>query len=377
MNRRLHIQVIFATHKYPLNQVNFISHLRVISLCIACAFLVTACSSERKKDAAAAQKSANAPKPKPRVDGYIVKTSTLVDNIEISGTIIANESTEIHPEVPGLITGIYFKEGAFVKKGALLVKLNDADLQAQKQKLAVQIKIAQQNQNRTEQLLKIGGISRQDYENTILTVSNARADLAVTNTQIEKTNIRAPFSGKLGLRMISVGAYVSPTTTLTTISQTSGLKIDFTVPEKYTNRISLGQYIKFTTAGSSRAYTARVSATESSVTQDTRSLAVRAVVQGDQTGLTPGNFAKVQLEFQPDNNAILIPSQAIIPQARGKKVYVLEGGKAKFIDVETGIRDSANVQITNGLHPGDTILVTGLLALKPNTAVSVNKIVNK
>ncbi|MDQ3846923.1 MAG: efflux RND transporter periplasmic adaptor subunit [Bacteroidota bacterium] len=339
-------------------------------------FLFIDCSSKRKQDTQRQQGGAGEKRPPMRVDGFIVKTQTVFDNIDISGTIVANEATEIHPEVSGRITGIYFREGAYVGKGALLAKLNDEDLQAQKRKLEVQLKIAQQNESRSEQLLKIQGISRQDYELRLLEVNNIKADLAIINTNIAKTQIRAPFSGKLGLKEVSTGAYVSPTSVITTISQTSQLKIDFTVPEKYSNRIHLGQYVNFVTEGSDRAYTARVSATESSVAENTRSLKVRATVTGDQKGLTPGNFAKVRLSFKPDENAVVIPSQAVIPQARGKKVYTLQNGQAKFVDVTTGIRDSAMVQITSGLNAGDTVLVTGLLSLKPDAKVTINKIVN-
>ncbi|MDQ3846101.1 MAG: efflux RND transporter periplasmic adaptor subunit [Bacteroidota bacterium] len=336
----------------------------------------THCSSKRKQDVQRQQGGPGEKRPPMRVDGFIVKTQTVYNNIDISGTIVANEATEIHPEVSGRITGIYFREGAYVGKGALLAKLNDEDLQAQKRKLEVQLKIAQQNESRSEQLLKIQGISRQDYELRLLEVNNIKADLAIINTNIAKTQIRAPFSGKLGLKGVSTGAYVSPTSVITTISQTSQLKIDFTVPEKYTSRIHLGQNVNFTTEGSGRSYTARVSATESGVAENTRSLKVRATVVGDQAGLTPGNFAKVRLSFQPDENAVVIPSQAVIPQARGKKVYILQNGQAKFVDVTTGIRDSAMVQITSGLNAGDTVLVTGLLSLKPDAKVTINRIVN-
>ena len=335
------------------------------------------CSSDRKKEAQQQQKGGGpGGRPATRADAYIVKTTLLADKIEIPGSLVAGESTDIHPEVAGRITGIYFKEGAYVNKGMLLVKLNDADLQAQRQKLLVQIKIAEQNQNRSEQLLTIGGISRQDYENTQLAVTNAKADLAVTNTQIEKTNIRAPFNGKLGLRLVSLGAYVSPQTTLTTISQMNQMKIDFTVPEVYIPKISLGQYVNFTVEGGNKTYAARVIATQSSVTSNTRTLQVRAAVQGSQSGLVPGNFAKVTINFEPDPNAIMVPTQAIIPQARGKRVFVYDNGISKAVDVTTGLRDSANVQIISGLKPGDTVLITGLLSLKPEGKVMLGKVVN-
>lgn len=339
-------------------------------------FLFSSCSSDRKKEAQQQQKGRAGQRPPTKADAYIVKTSMLTNSIEVPGTLVSNEATEIHPEVSGLITGIYFKEGGFVNKGVLLVKLNDADLQAQKRKLQIQLKVAKANEERSAQLLKIQGISKQDYDAIALQVSNVNADLAVIETQIEKTNIRAPFSGKVGLRMVSVGAYVSPATVISTISQVNQMKVDFTVPEKYTREISKGQYVNFKVAGSDKNYAARIMATESNITQDTRTLQVRATVQGNQTGLVPGNFAKVTLNFEPDPNAILVPTQAIIPEARGKKVYLYENGVSKYIDVTTGLRDSARIEITSGLKAGDTILVTGLLTLKPDGKVKLGKIVN-
>ncbi|MGE5520360.1 MAG: efflux RND transporter periplasmic adaptor subunit [Candidatus Dadabacteria bacterium] len=352
-----------------------IRFLSVILISLISISVISCTSSARKKETEQKFKGGNQ-RPPVRADAYIAKTSTLFDKIEIPGSIVANESTDIHPEVAGRITGIYFREGSFVGRGALLVKLNDADLQAQKRKLLVQMQIAKQNENRSSELLKIQGISKQDYEATLLQVNNINADLSIIQTQIEKTNIRAPFSGKVGFRMVSPGAYVSPASTLTTISQTSGLKIDFNVPERYIAHVKNGDYIKFKVEGSNRNYSARIIATESNITADTRTLNIRAMVQGDQAGLTPGNFAKVIFDFPPEPNAIMVPSQAIIPQARGKKVYLYQNGKTKFVDVTTGIRDSSNVQITSGLNPGDTVLITGLLMLKPDAKVKLGRVVN-
>jgi len=355
-------------------------NLRILSLgLVASCLLFSSCSStERKKAAEQKQKGGGgSQRPPARAEAMTVSTTTLTANIEVPGTIVANESTEIHPEVAGRITGIYFTEGAYVNRGTTLFKLNDADLQAQLRKLQVQEKIARQNENRSQELLKIGGISRQDYETTQLQVSNTAADIAITRADIAKTVVRAPFSGKLGLRLVSVGAYISPTTVLTTISQVGQMKIDFTVPEKYISQIKKGQFINFTVEGNDRTYAARVSATESNITENTRTLQVRAIVQGENAGLTPGAFAKVRLAFQPDLNAIVVPTQAVIPQARGKKVYVYNNGIAKFVDVTTGIRDSATVEVTSGLKAGDTILLTGLLSIKPDAKVILSKLNGK
>jgi membrane fusion protein (multidrug efflux system) len=307
----------------------------------------------------------------------VVQAKTIAASIEVPGSIVADESTEIHPEISGRITQLYVREGASVGKGALLAKLYDGDLQAQKRKLDVQLKIAQATQSRSEQLVKIGGISRQDYDVTSLNVSNLRADLDIVRTSINKTEIRAPFSGKLGLKAVSTGAFVTPTSVITTIQKTTGLRLDFNVPEKYVSQIKIGQPVNFSIEGSNRAYTALVAATESGIAESTRSLTIRARVKGVETGLVPGSFAKVKLSFTPDPNALIVPTQAIIPQARGKKVYVYNNGAARFVDVETGVRDSSNVQITSGLKQGDTVIITGLLGLKPDAQVQIKQISNK
>jgi len=341
---------------------------------IALFALLSSCSSDRKKDATAQQKAG--PRPPANVDAFVVQTQTLSNSIEIPGSLVANEATEIHPEVSGRIVSLNIREGAFVQKGAVLARLYDADLQAQKRKLEVQLKMAQQTEDRYAQLQKIGGISRQDYDVTALQVSNIRADLSIIQTEIARTIVRAPFAGKLGLKEVSTGAYVTPASVLTSIQKTTGLRLDFNVPEKYTSLIKKGQFVNFTVEGSERAYSAVVMATESGIEESTRSLTIRAQVKGSEAGLTPGGFAKVRLDFAPNEAALMIPTQAIIPQARGKKVYLYKNGKADFVDVVTGVRDESNIEITEGLKKGDTVIITGLLGLKPDAKVQVRKVVN-
>ncbi|MGC4034635.1 MAG: efflux RND transporter periplasmic adaptor subunit [Chitinophagaceae bacterium] len=310
-----------------------------------------------------------------QVDGYVVKTQSLGDNVEVPGTLIANESTEIHPEISGRIVQLNVSEGKNVAKGVLLAKLYDGDLQATLKKLKVQLQIANQNEQRSSQLLKIQGISQQDYDASLLNVNNIKADIEITEATIIKTEIRAPFSGKVGLKNISMGAFVTPTTIVATIQQTDILKLDFSVPEKYTSQIKTGQLVNFSTEGNTKKYTAKIMATESGVSQNTRTLMIRAVVQNKEN-LVPGVFAKVVLDFDPDPNAIVIPTQAVIPQARGKKVIIYQDGIAKFTDVTTGLRDSSFVQITSGLKAGDTVVTTGLLSVRPDAKIGLNKLMN-
>lgn len=338
-------------------------------------FFLISCGGKNKKDASKPSDGSQKPSAM-QVDAYIVTPQPFQENIEVPGSIVANEVAEIHPEVSGRIVQLNVAEGRYVSKGTVLAKLYDGDLRAQLNKIQIQLALAQKTEERQAQLLKIQGISQQDYDISLLQVNSLRADIGILQTSISKTVVRAPFSGKLGLKNISPGAYVSPATVIAVINQTDVLKLDFTVPEKYIDQIKIGQLVTFTFEGSNKQLGAKVIATESNITENTRSLTVRAAVVGKDAGLLPGSFAKVKLSFDPDPNAILIPTQAVLPQARGKKVILYKGGTAIFADVTTGVRDSARVQILDGLQPGDTIVVTGLLSVRPEAKIKVGKIVN-
>jgi membrane fusion protein (multidrug efflux system) len=345
---------------------------------IATMALLTLFSCKSKKDAAPPPgQGPGAPVPVISVEGLVVKTSSINEVVEASGTILANEATEIRPEISGRITQLNIREGAVVPKGSLLVKIYDADLQAQLNKLLVQLQIAEKTEERQKELLKIGGIAQQDYDLSTLQVSNIKADIELTRVNISKTEIRAPYNGRLGLKSISPGAYISPTTLITTITQMNQMKIEFSVPEKYSAQINNGLTLDFMLDGSTKSYKANVLAREGSVDQNTRNLRIRAVVQGgaDQF-LVPGTFAKVRMILGENRNAIMIPSNAVIPQARNKQVALYRGGMASMIDIDTGIRDSSNVQVLSGLKAGDTLVTSGLLFIKPGAKLKLSKIVN-
>ena len=337
-------------------------------------FLVS-CGGKDKKDASKPTGGPQKPSAM-QVDGYIVKPEPFQENIEVPGNIVANEVAEIHPEVSGRIVQLNVAEGRYVGKGTVLAKLYDGDLRAQLNKFQIQLALAQKTEERQAQLLKIQGISQQDYDISLLQVNSLRADIGILQTSISKTVVRAPFSGKLGLKNISPGAYVSPATVIAVINQTDVLKLDFSIPEKYIDQIKIGQLVTFSFEGSQKQLGAKVIASESNITENTRSLTVRAAVIGKDAGLLPGSFAKVQLSFDPDPNALLVPSQAVLPQARGKKIILYKGGTAIFAEITTGVRDSSRVQVLDGISAGDTVVVTGLLSVRPEAKIQIGKIVN-
>jgi membrane fusion protein (multidrug efflux system) len=323
------------------------------------------CKEAKKVPAAAAQGPAQALP----VSIMIAQPSKLAANVEVPGSILPFEETQIQSEVSGRIVTLNLHEGAYVKRGELIAKLYDGDLQAQMRKLDVQLKIADQTEKRQAELLKIQGISQQEYDLSLLNVQSLKADMDIVKEDIRKTEIRAPFSGKLGLKNISPGAFITPSNILTTISQVDQLKIEFNVPERYAEKISKGMPIHFTVEGNVNVFTATIMATQSAIEETTRSLTVRAVIKGATKSLTPGSFAKVKMILGEDNNALLVPNTVIIPQGRKKQIFLFKGGKAMPSDVVTGVRDSTNIQILQGVDPGDTVITSGILFLRPGMEV--------
>lgn len=308
------------------------------------------------------------------VEGFVVEAHSESENIEVPGSLLPVEETQIRSETSGRIVQLNIQEGTSVKKGSLLVKLFDQDLQAQLKKLQVQLDISNRTVERQRDLLAINGISQQDFDLSALAVDNLKADIETTRISISKTEIRAPYDGKLGLRNVSLGAYVSPSDILTSIRQVSQLKLEFSIPEKYAKNISPGYMVKFRVDGGDQEHQASVLATEGNVDQVTRTLRIKAIVKENHPELVPGLFAKVNLQLGKSANALMVPTQAVIPQARSKQIILLRKDSVKFLTVETGIRDSVFVQILKGLKQGDTIITTGLMAIRPKSKLKITKL---
>ncbi len=311
-----------------------------------------------------------------KAEAFIVKEKPLNESLKIPGSLLAFEETEIHPEVSGKIVSLNIKEGNNVTKGTVLAKIYDEDLQAQLRKLKVQLQIAENNEKRQSELLNVKAIGQQEYNTNLLEVNNLKADIEILQTNIKKTQIIAPFSGRLGFRNISLGAYVTPQTVLTTLSQVDQLKLEFSLPEKYINLINVGEQIIFNTADASKTFSAKIFATETTIEANTRSLKLRALVTQHDKRLTPGAFAEIRVSMNEKQKAISVPSEAVIPQARGKKIIVFKNGNANFQTVTLGVRDSSSVEITSGLKAGDTIITTGLLFIKPGSKIKLTSIKN-
>lgn len=307
------------------------------------------------------------------IEGFVVKTSTLSTQVTASGNLVPAEETELHPEWTGRVVSLNLPEGQPVKKGTLLLKIFDEDLKTQLRKLETQLKQAEITEKRLAELLKVKGVSQQEYDLAVLQAQTFRADMELLQVNLDKTVLRAPYDGVLGLRRISPGAYVTPATAITTIRSAAALKLDFAVPEKYSQQLKKGQTLQFTVESNPQPYTATVQATEQRINEGSRDLLVRASVANSK-GLLPGAFAEVSLQVGNNPSALLIPSQAIIPQARDKKVIVSRNGIAQFVSVKTGVRQTSLVEITEGLQVGDTVCTTGMLFLRPNSPLTFTSI---
>lgn len=326
-----------------------------------------------KKKAGNESKSAGGPKAL-TVDGYIASTEQLDNAIETSGTLQSNEEISLQSEINARVVKIYFKEGQIVPKGTLLIKLYDADLSAQVLKVKTQRQLAQKSLERLQYLLEREGVSKQEVDVAQSQVDAFDADMAVAKAQLQRTEIRAPFSGKIGLRYVSEGAIVTPTTVIASFQQTNPLKVDFSIPEKYTDKVKVGDVVSFNVSSESKAYEGKVYAIEPKIDLATRTVKLRALVPNGANQIRPGQFAQVKLRLGQTPQALMVPSQAIIPGTKDKQVVISRQGKASYQTVETGTRTDTKVQILSGIQAGDTVITTGILQIKPDQALKIRSV---
>lgn len=310
------------------------------------------------------------------VNGIVVKPDAFENELEVTGSVEANESVTLQSEIAGLVTGIYFTEGSNVKKGTLLVKINDRDIQAQLQQVLTGQKLSQSNENRAKQLLAKGAISQEEYDTALAELQSLNAQAQLVRAQLAKATIRAPFDGKIGLRNISVGEYLTPNKVIANLSAINPVKISFSVPEKYSGQIKLNSEVDFNTDGLNQTYKGKVYAIEPAINAQTRTLSIKALAQNPKNELLPGSFAKIRLTLSTVENALMVPNEAIIPVLKGKTVFISKGGKAKQVPVESGTRTAERIVITSGLNAGDTVLTTGAMALKEDAPVKVTVVNN-
>ncbi len=313
--------------------------------------------------------------PPPIVDVIVAQTQTVSDSIEANGTVVANEFVELHPEATGRITYLNVPEGKHVARGTVIARINDQDLVANLNKSKAALVLAQDYVNRLKPLLEVQGVNQADYDAAVNTVISTQADIQYTQALIDKTVIRAPFDGVVGLRQVSIGAYVSNADVIATMQQVNNLKIDFTLPEDYSAYVKTGAVVQVVLNATSDTvkHSATVIAVEPQANTTTRNLKVRAILK-DNAKANPGAFVKVFVSQGTDKQSILVPTNCIIPSDINKQLILVKNGNAQFTDVATGIRLQSDVEITKGVAAGDTVVVTGVLFAKDKKPVRVRNV---
>lgn len=309
-----------------------------------------------------------------QVEAVQVQEETIEDQIFTSGSVLAEENVELSAEASGIITDILFNEGSMVEEGDLLVKINDSELQAEKNRATFRLNLAEQREERQKALLERGGISQDDYDATLNEVNVIRSELDLINARIDQTEIRAPFSGQVGLKYVSEGSYISPNSQIASLQSLNPIKIDFSIPERYISRVAIGDRISFTVQGVDSTFTGEVYAIEPRISRDTRSISIRARSENSGRLLFPGAFANITLVLDEIDDALMLPTISVVPELNSQKIYMIKNGVVEEVRVQTGLRTSDNVQIISGVAPGDTVLTTGILQANPGTEVEITKL---
>ena len=343
-----------------------LAYATVAALLVAGAVIPRLLSSRSRRDGPAAADAGAV-----RVRTVTVRPQTLTERLSTTGTLRANEDVELVVEIAGKVQAIHFREGQPVRAGELLLEIDDTQLVAERDRAAYRLNLAERSETRQRRLFEDGLTSQEQYDFAQSELNVLRAELELVRARLAKTRIRAPFAGVVGLRMVSVGSYLTPQTRIATLQDFDPVKVDFAVPEKYASHFAVGDPIRFRTRGSPKVHTGTVSAIEPRVDVETRSLTVRARSPNPDRALVPGSFADVEIVVRRIEGALAVPSRAVVPELGGKKVFVYVDGEARPRPVETGLRTAELVEITRGLEPDDRVIVSAIQRLRPGLAVEV------
>ncbi len=303
----------------------------------------------------------------------VLKQRPLRDAIDVSGSLLPDEETDLSFESAGKITAIYFEEGSRVKEGQLLAKINDAPLQAELRKLEAQLRLTQDRLFRQRALLEKEAVSKEAFQEAEANLSSLNAEIDMEKAEIARTELRAPFDGVIGLRQVSLGAYATTATTIATLTKTAPLKLEFNVPERYAGMLKPGAELEFTVEGDLTPRAAKVYATNSQVDTDTRTYTIRARYPNKSGELVPGRYVSINLTAREYPNAIAVPSTAVISEMGVDKVFLYKGGTAQPVEITKGLRTDAEVQVVKGLSAGDTVITSGTMQLRTGQKVAISR----
>jgi len=348
------------------------SRIRLISvlvLLLAVAFLVAKRAGlfERKAEKSDTPTEAVAPL---SVSAVRLTPRPVADMFRSTGTLLPEEEVQLTAEVAGRIVHIGFEEGQRVEKGTVLLRVDDEPLAAQLLKVTHQLSLARTQERRITELMAIQAVSQEELDRASTDLMALKADSTLLAVQRDRTVIRAPFSGTMGLRSVSPGQYVTMGTPIGSLVKTMPLRLEFSVPERHVHQVRNGSEVRFTVADGV-ARTAKVYAGQPSIDPSTRSATLRARYPNADGALVPGFFAEVDVVLSEKNDALTVPTEAMIPELGRTKVLLARSGKVVPTIVTTGIRMADEIEVTSGLSAGDTVITTGILQLREGMPVSV------
>ncbi len=312
--------------------------------------------------------------PAVQAECFIAKLTDSDFSFKTVGRIRANESVALVSELPLRLISVHFREGSRVKKGELLLQLDDTEWRASLDKVTAKLSLARETEKRNLMLFESGGTSQQICDESVSNRKVLEAEEKSLNVLLEKAKIRAPFSGTIGIRNVSEGAFLTSGSVLTTLDDLSRFKLDFTVPESYAGTVKPGDRLNFSIDGIPGAQSASIEATDPSVNAATGNLRVLAVVENPDPALKAGVAVSLTLRTKSSVPSLYIPTQSLIPTPGGYHIYVVKDGKASYRSVTAGIRSESMVEIQQGVIPGDSVLVTGFMKVRPDSRIKITKV---
>jgi membrane fusion protein (multidrug efflux system) len=303
-----------------------------------------------------------------------VRQERLTQKLEALGNALANESVDVSSKTSNVVASVTFRDGERVRKGQLLVRLDDSQARADVAAAEAAVAESERLYNRSRELMSSEALSRAQFDQLEATLKANRARLAAAQARLDDTVIRAPFSGRVGLRRVSVGALISPGDVITTLDDTSVIKLDFSVPENFLATLREGLAVRATApAFPGRTFTGQVASIDSRVDLNTRSVMVRALLANEDGALRPGMFLNVSLA-KDDREALVIPEQALTPEAERQCVFVVNDGKAERREVRIGGRRPGSVEVLAGLSAGERVVVEGTQKIRDGAPVRATEI---
>ena len=307
-----------------------------------------------------------------QVKALVLTPRYFQDRFIVNANVLPFEETDLRAPVSGNVLSIHFREGEKVTRGQPLVHIDDRIWKARLKGLKAQLEIAKSDSARNEALIDVQGVSQETVDKSNAQIKELQAQIEEMEVNISLANVKAPFSGRVGMRDFSVGAYLSQGATITTLVQSDRLKVDFEVPGHYLGHIRTGETVALVYQADTLE--ARVYAIDPLIDMNSRTIRVRCVMDNPGEKYMPGIFVEVIIPINSDDKAIVVPTAAIIPALNIQTVYVYHNGRGFRKEVELGPRTDQEVQVLQGLNPGDTIIMTGLLEIKDNMPVTIDKI---